>query len=134
MALGLVALSGCASDPGEGGDGSQADRVVRGIPDGWSGPQPDPLGGVPVVGWVDDDEFGVITMGSGSCPAVAQEPEVVSDAEIRIDFGPSPYDPCTADMAATTHVFVLPDQVTGRPVTVTVTYLDFDEEYVLELS
>jgi hypothetical protein len=133
VGLALVALmvSGCATGPS--GDGSQADRVVRGIPEVWSGPNIDPLEGGPVVGWIDDDEFAVVTMGSGSCPPVAREPEVVGPGELRVTFGPSPHDPCTADMSTTTHVFALPAEVTDRPVTITVTFEDWNEEFVLEL-
>ncbi|MEF3403536.1 hypothetical protein [Agromyces sp. CCNWLW203] len=134
---GLLALAGCVPGaPGNGpiGDGSQADRVVKGIPDGWAGPDPDLLNVDPVVGWVNDTEFGVITQGSSSCPAIASELQVLDADEVRVEFGPSRHDPCTADMAATTHVFELPSSVSERPVTVIVQFTDYETEYVLELE
>lgn len=134
---GLLALAGCVpGSPGSGlfGDGSQADRVVKGIPDRWDGPDRDLLNGDPVVGWVSDTEFGVITVGSGSCPAVASELQILGSDEVRVEFGPSPHNPCTADMAATTHVFELPSSVSERPVTVLVRFAEYEMEYVLELG
>ncbi|GAA1815365.1 hypothetical protein GCM10009749_26380 [Agromyces neolithicus] len=134
---GLLALAGCIPGaPGSDlfGDGSQADRVVKGMPDGWEGPDPDLFNGDPVVGWVSDTEFGVITVGSGSCPAVAGELQVLGSDEVQVEFGPSPHDPCTADMAATTHVFELPSSVSERPVTVTVQFAEYETEYLLDLA
>ena len=104
-----------------------------GNPRSWDGPVPDPLTGQPAAGWIDDDEFAVITMGSGSCPPVPAEPEVSSPGEVRIEFGPSPHEVCTADMSPTTHVFALPEELIDRPITVTVTYRDYDEVYELPL-
>ena len=132
-----MAIAGCVPGaPGSDhfGAGSQADRVVQGMPDGWEGPDPDLLNGHPVVGWVSDTEFGVITVGSSSCPAVASELQVLDADEVRVEFGPSPHDPCTADMAATTHVFELPSSVSERPVTVIVQFADNETEYLLELG
>ena len=134
---GLLALAGCTpGTPGSDlfGDGTQADQVVKGAPDGWEGRDPDLLNGDPVVGWVSDTEFGVITMGSGSCPAVASELEILDVDEVRVEFGPSPHNPCTADMAATTHVFELPASVSERPVTVIVQFTEYETKYVLELE
>ncbi|KAF2412864.1 hypothetical protein B1729_12845 [Microbacterium sp. B35-04] len=127
LALALFAVTGCA------GDGSGAASTVQGIPDSWNGPVPDPLTGQPAAGWIDDDEFAVITMGSGSCPPVPSEPEVADAGAVHIEFGPSPNDICTADMSPTTHVFALPDELTDRPITVTITYRDYDEVYELPL-
>jgi hypothetical protein len=132
LALAVLAVTGCA-DGGPAGDGSEADSTIQGIPDGWDGPAPDPLTGQPSAGWIDDDEFAVITMGSGSCPPVPSEPEVVNPGAVRIEFGPSPHEVCTADMSPTTHVFALSDELTERPITVTITYTDYDEVYELQL-
>ena len=126
-AMAVLAITGCA------GGGSAAQDTIQGIPDDWDGPVPDPLTGEPAAGWIDDDEFAVITMGSGSCPPVPSEPEVTSPGEVRIEFGPSPNEVCTADMSPTTHVFTLPEELIDRPITVTVTYQDYDEVYELEL-
>lgn len=134
---GLFVFAGCAPVPPGGGpfgDGSRAERVVRGVPERWTGTGPDLLDGKPVVGWVSDTEFGVVTTGSSSCPAVARELEVLGADEVQIEFGQSPNDPCTADMAATTHVFELPPAVDGRPVTVIVRFDGFESEFALELE
>lgn len=125
VVLALLALTGCS--------GSGADQTIRGIPDDWEGPMPDPLTDEPSAGWIDDDEFAIITMGSGSCPPVPSAPQVRGSGEVEVEFGPSPNNPCTADMGPTTHVFRLPPAVIDRPVTVTVTYQDYDEVYELEL-
>ena len=108
--------------------------MVKGLPPDWVGPDLDLLTGDPVVGWVGDTEFGVITIGSSSCPPVAGELEVLGTDEVQIGFRPSPHDLCTADMAATTHVFALPSSVRRRPVTVTVQYEESGTEDVLELE
>ncbi|GAA1766900.1 hypothetical protein GCM10009747_29040 [Agromyces humatus] len=137
LLVGVLTLAGCAppatTGDGEGfhGGGSKAERVVSGFVDGWGGPEPDPLDHQPVVGWLSDDDFGVITMGSSSCPSVAGDLQVLAADEVRIEFGQSPHDPCTADMSPTTHVFQLPSSVDGRPLTVIVE--EHDTEYVLEL-
>ena len=132
LTLVVVAATGCEGG-GPSGDGSEADRTTQGIPDGWDGPVPDPLTGQPSAGWIDGDEFAVITMGSGSCPPVPSEPDVVNAGEVHIEFGPSPNEVCTADMSPTTHVFALPDELTDRPLAVTITYAEDDEVYELRL-
>lgn len=131
LLLSLGALAGCQALPG--GDGSQADRVVRGIPTPWiAAPQPTPGEGSS-VGWTADDEFGVVTMGSGSCPAVAGALRVVSASEVAVEFRQSPRTTCTADMAPTTHLFRLPADVSEEPVTVVVSFEDWPEVERLEL-
>jgi len=62
-------LGGCVVEPDQ--PQSQAERVITGLPEGWTGPAPDLLEVVPVVGWVNADEFGIVTIGSSSCPPVA---------------------------------------------------------------
>ncbi|GAA1527512.1 hypothetical protein BJ978_001437 [Agromyces terreus] len=106
---------------------------MRGLPDNWAGPNPDLLTGDPIVGWVGESEFGLITFGSSSCPVVAGELHVIDSDDVSIPLSASPNDPCTADMAATTHVFDLPSEVTGRPVTVRLTNEEDDAERVLTL-
>jgi hypothetical protein len=131
--VGLLALVGCAAGPGGFDEGSRADRVIKGAPESWEGPDPDLLDLRPVVGWVSDTEFGVITLGSSSCPAVAGELQVIADDALAIEFTESPHDPCTADLSPTTHVFEPPSSVDGRPITVTVIFSQSDTEFVLEL-
>lgn len=80
-----------------------------------------------------DTEFGVITLGSSSCRAVAGELQVIADDAMAIEFTESPHDPRTADLSPTTHVFVLSSSVDGRPITVAVILSQSDTEFVLEL-
>jgi hypothetical protein len=53
---------------------------------------------------------------------------------VTVTFGPSPNDPCTADIAPTTHEFEMPDEITGRPITVGVTYEDWPGTETLTLE
>lgn len=111
----MIALTGCA-------DSGVADSVTPGIPDGFDlgadGHQPGAM-------WVEDGaRFAVVTFGSSSCRPIATALTVEGDDELALTFAPSPHDECTADFAPTTHEFDLPDRVTGRPVTITVTYED----------
>ncbi|WP_092966250.1 hypothetical protein [Agromyces sp. CF514] len=80
-----------------------------------------------------ETELGLVTFGSSSCPVVADELKVIDSDDVSIVLRPSPHDPCTADIAATTHVFDLPPEVTGRPVTVRVTYEEDSTERELTL-
>ncbi|GLJ81215.1 hypothetical protein GCM10017586_28980 [Microbacterium imperiale] len=116
----IVAVSGCA--PESAGPQSLAERVVRGVPETWTGPPLDPLDGSPEVGWLSDAEFGVVTRGSSSCPPVAISLERTEEGDVRIEFADSPHDTCTADDGPTTHVLRLPDGVDERPVAVTLTF------------
>jgi len=126
-----LALAGCATPQaggpgggGSGGDGSDGDTtgvvgqiLPRDVPSGWSGPAPDIDSGEPVAGWIDDEQFGVITYGSGSCYPEATAIEATGPAAVRIDFDMPPEDAiCTADFAPTTHHFTLPGSVTEFPV------------------
>ncbi len=106
-------FAGC-STPGQ----DAAVEVVQGLPDDWDGPQPDLLTAEPVAGWVGDSSFGIVTFGSGSCPLVAESIEASDARTVKVDFRASTNDPCTADLAMVTHVFMLPDSVTERPVNV----------------
>lgn len=123
--LAFCVLTGCSA-PG-------VTQAVRpGIPDGLDDEQ---LGDVPVVTWVERGEsFAIVTWGSSSCPAVATAVSAESDDSIAVTFGPSPNDPCTADMAPTTHEFGLPDEVTLRPITINVSYETWAETYSLTLD
>jgi hypothetical protein len=133
----VLALVGCAPTEPSGSEqpdgGSATARVVKGLPEGWQGPDPDFDNGHPVVGWLSEDEFGVVTMSSSGCPPVAQDLQVVAAREMRIEFDRSPHVHCNSDLASITHVFALPASMTGRPLTVTVRLEEFDTEYALEL-
>ncbi|MFK0402959.1 hypothetical protein ACIQTT_11560 [Microbacterium sp. NPDC090225] len=113
LAAGALLLTGCGTTQ------SAANEVVQGLPDGWSGPQPDLIATEPVAGWVDgDDSFGIVTFGSSSCPLVATSVSAEDARTVTVEFRYSSNNPCTADMAMTTHVFTLPADITQRPVTV----------------
>ncbi len=112
----VLTLAGCTGDVGP----SVADRVLaREVPTSWDGPEPDVEDLETLVGWVGDGEFGVITWGSGSCLPVAHTLETLGAHEVRVLFAYPNYEACTTDLAASTHVFTLPDGVVA-PVTVTV--------------
>jgi hypothetical protein len=129
VAMLIAVLSGCASEASD--PPSVAERVVSGVPDDWTGPAPDLVGGDPAVGWLGDDAFGVVTTGSSSCAPIATSFEVIASAEIRIEFVASEQDPCTADMGATTHVFRLPTDVEDRPVVVNLSFGSGQSESLL---
>ncbi|MCK2023574.1 hypothetical protein KZC52_11610 [Microbacterium sp. kSW2-24] len=113
LAGGALLLTGCGMNQ------SAADEVVPGLPDDWSGPQPHLIAAEPVAGWVDGEEsFGIVTFGSSSCPLVAASVSADDPGTVTVDFRYSSNNPCTADMAMTTHVFTLPENVTQRPVAV----------------
>lgn len=124
VALALTLLAGCAS--------SVADAVYPGSPDGVtiSGS----LDG-PAAGWITEGErFAVVTMGSSSCPVVATELTVVAADQLALTFGRSPNNPCTGDLAPTTHEFDLPADIVERPVQIDVTYEHGDWTATLTLD
>jgi len=123
--LTVVVLAGCDT-PGI------ADRVSPGAP---PGALVDPLSEGPVAAWVQDGtRFAVVTFGSSSCPSVATALTVEAEDRLSLMLGRSPNDPCTADMAPTTHEFELPDGITGKPITITVGYEDWDETSIVTLE
>ncbi len=118
-------LAGCAA-PGV------AQSVKPGVP---SGIAIEPFTEGPVAAWGESGEtFLIVTWGSSSCPAVANS--VTADGEDRISmvFKTSGGEVCTADMAPTTHEFELPPAVTGRPVTIEISYEDWPEKDTLTLD
>lgn len=75
------------------------------------------------VTWVERGEtFAIVTWGSSSCPPAATGLTAEGEDRVVVAFAPSPNDPCTADMAPTTHEFALPDRVTRTPVTIDIRY------------
>lgn len=131
LVVGVLALAGCATPQGEGA-GAGADRtgevgevLPRDVPSGWTGPMPDGQSAGPLVGWIDDEQFGVITIGSGSCYPEATAIEATGDASARIAFDMPPEDAiCTADFSPTTHAFTLPPAVTEFPVALELVFGD----------
>lgn len=106
-------LVGCAAS-------SVADTVTAGAPDGV---ELDPLDAGPQAVWIEPGErFAVVTWGSSSCPAVATGLVAETDRRMLLTFATPSDGPCTADLAPMTHEFVLPDTITGTPVTITVSF------------
>lgn len=102
---------------------SVADEVVPGLHDRWQGPQPDTFTGEPSVGWLSDHRFGIVTIGSSSCVPLARDLRVLDSRTIHVSFESSTESDCTADMAATTHVFTVPPDASERPIEVQVSWL-----------
>ncbi len=121
----LLALTGCAA-PGV------ADTVERGAPDNVD---IDPLSGKPAAAWIERGErFAIVTLGSSSCPPVATSISADGDDRIAVTFGPSPNDPCTADIAPTTHTFEVPEGVDPSGITIEVSYEEWPEVHQLTLE
>lgn len=118
-------IAGCAPDNGPGSSSP-------GIPDGL---EIDPLSDGPTGTWIERDEtFAIVTMGSSSCPLVVADIRAEGYDHIVVTFGKSPNNPCTADMAPTTHQFDLPAGITGRPVSVDIEYEDWPETHAFTLD
>lgn len=73
-------------------------------------------------------------MGSSSCPVVASSIEAAEDDRVSVTFGPSPNDPCSADMAPTTQEFDLPAGVTSDRITVEIRFEEWPEVYTVTLD
>jgi RNA polymerase sigma-70 factor (ECF subfamily) len=125
--IAVCALAGCTA-PGAG----VAQKVRPGAPDGLV---VEPLSDGPTATWIEPAEtFAIVTFGSGSCPSVATALAATGSDRIAVTFGPSPNDPCTADIAPTTHEFDLPDEITNRPVILEINYEEWPEAYTLTLE
>lgn len=113
-ALLVLAIATACANPGE--TSTVADEVVADIAEGWQGPPPNLVDPTTSAGWLSDGRFGIVTIGSSSCPPIAESLRVLDSQTVRISFTHSQNDPCTADMSATTHLFVVPDEITNRPL------------------
>lgn len=125
VALAALILTGCTGDAAPGQDGSIATDVYPGLPEDATGP----VGTEQTTAvWLADgrERFAIVTWGSSSCPPVATELTVVGPDAVSLSFGEPVQDVCTADMAATTHEFVMPAEVTERPVLVDVAVQGLD--------
>ena len=95
------------------------------------------LNGQPGVAWLmGKQSFAVVTFGSSSCPPIPVELSATPPSGLSLRFVPSPNQPCSADMGATTHQFHLPDDMDAAgPIDVHVVY-DFPQrtEYDLVLE
>lgn len=115
VAVAVFLLTGCS-----GPDPSVAETTTLGLPEGFVLETTDfDL----FATWVEPDEtFAIVTWGSSSCPSIPTALTVEARDRIAVTFSPSPNDPCTANMAPTTHEFTLPDDVTASPVIIDVSY------------
>lgn len=119
-----IELAGCAANPGIG-------SVSRGAPHGLT---LDTLNGSPAAIWTERAKsFAVVTMGNSSCPVVATEVVAEGDDLVSVTFGSSPSNPCTADLAPTTHEFDPPASVAGDAISVEIRFEDWPELYTIAL-
>lgn len=125
----LLAACGSAAD-------SVADRVEGGFPGHLTEDERSALPWEqPSALWIEEGtRFALVTWGSGSCPRIVTAIDGAGPSSVALTLEPSPQDICTADMAPTTHELTLPESVTARPVTVTLTYTDWPETDVLRLE
>lgn len=76
----------------------------------------------PSAGWIDDDQFAVLTWGSSTCAPVVESAAATSPTEIALTFAAFPEtQPCTSDMAP-------------RVALATVTGVDDDQAVSVTLS
>ncbi|MCX6499027.1 MAG: hypothetical protein NTU93_09515 [Arthrobacter sp.] len=144
--VGIVMLTACAGPP------SAADRSYRGMlsnppvslgapksaqpsaPPGAS-PAPRLTLGTPTAGWVDKPRrFGVPLWGSSSCPAIPTRIEATAPDRVTIRFEASAQNPCTADLAPTTHEFSVPAGAGTLPLTITLIYAEGEGTTTLVLE
>ena len=130
----MLLLTGCAGPP------NAADRSYRGMlstpaatpvvpssvpsgaPPGASSAPPLALG-QPAAAWVDKSRrFGITLWGSSSCPAVPSRVEATAPGQVSIRVEPSAGNPCTADLAPTSHEFRVPAGAGTLPLTITLVY------------
>lgn len=137
-AVALLLVSGCA--PATPGVADTSPRVTDEF-DGWVAPsdvpatEGDVISETPQASWIERGRtFAIRTWGSSSCPLVATPIEATEKNAIAVHFERSPHDPCTADMALTTHEFTVPGAVRDAPLTLTVSYEGWDDKdsFVLE--
>lgn len=120
-------LTGCS-----GPDPSVAETTKRGLPEGFVLKTTDFDS---FATWLEPDEtFAIVTWGSGSCPSIPTALTAEGQNRVAVTFSPSPNDPCTADMAPTTHEFALPDEITAGPVIIDVSYEGQPETDTLTLE
>jgi hypothetical protein len=121
----VLMLAACTSGPP-----SVADDTYRGLPEATSDSgDPTALSFSAQGAWVKQNQtFALTTWGSSSCPLIPTSIESEADDAVTIHFERSPQTTCTADMAAITHEFTVPAGSDSTPLTVTLTYDDWDPE------
>lgn len=140
----LLTLAGCTGDSDGSDPQSVAEDVRSGVPDtpafadadAW--PEGDPVPGwirEPMAGWIDEGErFAVVTWWSSSCPLVADSLDSDGADRLSVHFALPDYDACTDDLSPLTHIFVLPEDISVRPVTLTVSGDDERQPVALTLD
>ncbi|QDY90149.1 hypothetical protein E7Y32_07955 [Arthrobacter sp. UKPF54-2] len=131
----VLLLVGCAGPP------DAADRSYRGMlstsaaaPGAPSAAPPQTLG-QPVVAWVDRPRrFGITLWGSSSCPAIPSRIEAAAPDRVSIRIEPSAGNPCTADLAPTSHEFGIPPGAGTLPLTITLVYAQGERTRTLVLE
>lgn len=107
-----------------------ADSRTPGVP---SGIPVDGLDLKPAVHLQADGSIAVVTWGSSSCPSKASAFD--NDGEsLVVSFSTSSNGVCTADLAATTHIFSAERVGDTVPVEATVTFPEFDDTQVVEVT
>jgi hypothetical protein len=128
----VILLAACTGGPPIASDqeepSSVADRTYRGTTETSRGPgEGTVFSESPQGTWLERNQtFAVTTWGSSSCPSIPTSIELEAKNAVAIHFEPSPHDPCTADMAPTTHEFTVPSGSGTTPLTITLTYADWD--------
>ena len=130
----VLLLAGCAGPP------DASDRSYRGMlstsaaAPGASAVPPQMLG-QPVAAWVDRPRrFGITLWGSSSCPAVPSRIEANGPDRVSIQIEPSAGNPCTADLAPTSHEFSVPPGAGTLPLTITLVYAQGERTRTLVLE
>jgi len=123
-------LTGC-SGSASSAPTSVADETIKGLPESVT---VDPESTEPLATWIEEGEtFAVVTWGSSSC--LATPIEIVGEGDVvTIEFEPSAEEMCTADMAATTYTFTVPEKMTSTPTSVELTSEEQSTPTVLALT
>ncbi|MDQ1084513.1 MULTISPECIES: hypothetical protein [Microbacterium] len=118
-----VVLTACSDD-------GVADSRTPGVP---TGIPVDGLDLEPAVHLQSDGSIAVVTWGSSSCPPTATAFD--NDGEsLVVSFSASSNDVCTADLAATTHIFSADRVGDTVPLEATVSFPEFDDTQVVEIT
>lgn len=104
-ALTISAVAGCTA-------GSSSTAGAPSTPEGFALAEAD---GGPTGMWIERGEsFAIVTTGSSSCAPVPTGIRAEASDRVVVSFAASTSDPCSADMAPTTHRFDLPDGITAE--------------------
>ena len=110
----VVALGGCAAAEAEPAasplppaEGRSPGETFAGVPEGASDPGPEDDGAA--AAWTDvDGVLYVVTLGSSTCPWLAQPAAELEGEALAVTFDEPGDGPCTADLVPTTTVVGVP--------------------------